>query len=509
MHHVGIRLVCVPRSHGDQGSEMDAIELRDLDIARRYIVEGLWLQRAVKPTAGTVRAALEWAMEVAASGQPLPPIGFIADVGHTAFGGEHRAKEPIPVPGWPPTLARQYEDYLLGKLDADLMFERASDALRKYADRDRTKGLAYIVNQIRERAVAQVARPQVAEELLGVLLPPAVIRGLLTTSPEEVLSVGWDGLMRDGPSPLLVRLYEQLVSAGRRLTEVLGREDVEALEDRSALGDMGQYVALRQIRQTTARLLSRLSARSIRPFDGRKEVPTRILDEDQYPVGGYTSIATKGSIESLLHSQLAYIEDADGPDLFDMKYARDELFYYSRDENQFLRRRRVFVFVLFPDLIAARFKDPDLPCQRIVMLLATIQALIVTLTELLSSDAIHFEVLFIQDVDRKPLADEARLEEFLLRVPIERKDGLVWHLRNREEVVQHLHQIAQQAQVHCLVVATEPFEMELDTVVITELVISGSRPQIGEGDGIVAPLDGEDAFDAWQETLLRILQLWI
>ena len=38
------------------------------------------------------------------------------------------------------------------------------------------------------------------------------------------------------------------------------------------------------------------------------EVPTRILDEDIYPVGGFTSLSNRGSIESLLHSQLAYME---------------------------------------------------------------------------------------------------------------------------------------------------------------------------------------------------------
>src|SRR6478672_10137525 len=84
------------------GGMMDPIELRDLDAARRYVLEGLWLQRAVKPTAATVRPILEWAMEVASGGHPLPPVGFVADVGHIAFGAdaEHRQKEPLQVPGW-------------------------------------------------------------------------------------------------------------------------------------------------------------------------------------------------------------------------------------------------------------------------------------------------------------------------------------------------------------------------------------------------------------------------
>ena len=147
----------------------------------------------------------------------------------------------------------------------------------------------------------------------------------------------------------------------------------------------------------------------MKPLVGRKEVPTRVHDEDQYPVGGYTSLSNRGSIESLLHSQLAYMED-ESPDLFDMKFVRDELFYYSRDENQFLRRRRAFVFVLFPDLLAARFKDPELPHQRIVMLQSAILALVRRLTEWLSTDAIRFEVLFVQDGEKKPLAEEATLD---------------------------------------------------------------------------------------------------
>src|SRR5262245_59038097 len=176
---------------------MDPIELRDLDTAKRFVVEGLWLQRAVKPFASTVRPTLEWAMEVASGGHPLPPVGFIADVGHVAFGAdaEHRAKDPLHVPGWPPAIARTYEDHVLGKFYADWMFERASDALRKYQGKDRTKGLAYVINQVRDRAGTG-----------GVMLPPAVIRGLLTANPDDVIRDGWDSLMRDGPLNIQLQL---------------------------------------------------------------------------------------------------------------------------------------------------------------------------------------------------------------------------------------------------------------------------------------------------------------
>src|SRR5947199_210934 len=163
---------------------MEPIELRDLDAARRFVAEGLWLQRAVKPSAATVKPVLDWAMEIASSGHPLPPVGFVADVGHVALGAdaEHRAKDAPHVPGWPPALGRTYEDHVLGKLYADWTFERASDALRRYQGKDRARGLAYLVTQLRTRA-----------GFGGVMLPPAVIRGLLAANSDEVLGAAWDG----------------------------------------------------------------------------------------------------------------------------------------------------------------------------------------------------------------------------------------------------------------------------------------------------------------------------
>src|SRR4051794_36271504 len=344
---------------------MNPHELRDLDAARQFVVQGLWLQRVTPPAAAGVRPALAWALEVAAGGQPLPPVGFVADLGHVLLGSDRDARphrDAAGQPGLPGGLARTYEDLVLGKVYADWTVERAGDALRRYQGRDRARGVAFVVNQFRERA-----------GFGGVLLSPAVLKALLDAPADEILSRGWDSLGR-GVQPLLVELYEGLIAAARRTAEVLGPEDVFELEHGTALHDLGQRLALRQVLQAANGLEAALPKHRVKPLARRMEVPTRILDEDTYPVGGFTSISTRGSVESLLHSQLAYMEpeDAERPDLFDIKFLRDELLYYSRDENQFLRRRRTFVFVLGPDLIATRFKDSDLPYQRGVLMLALV-----------------------------------------------------------------------------------------------------------------------------------------
>jgi hypothetical protein len=485
---------------------MEPVELRDLDAARRYVTEGLWLQRAVKPNAETVKNALEWAMEIAAGGHPLPPVGFVGDVGHIALGAdsEHRSKDALHIPAWPPALVRMYEDHVLGKLYADLLFERAGDALQKYHDKDRIKGLAYIVNQIQSRA-----------NIPGVHLSPAVIRGLLTANMQEVLAAAWERLEREGPDPLLIMMYERLVTAGRRWAETLVLADLIAIENRLVLGENAQNVGLDHINKAKQAFLELLPNRPVRPYPNRKEVPTRIHDVDQYPIGGYESIATKGSIESLLQSQLAYIEDEAGPepDLFDVKYARDELFYYSRDENQFLRRRRGFAFVLYPDLIALRFKDAELPYQRIVFLISAILAVAERLNVWLGkgserNDSLRFEFLFLQDGEKKPLEEEAKWLKFSLPDQI-KHHALVEHVAGAKQAVERLNRLAQDSQVHLLVAMTEPLELEMDNVMVTEVVVDGPVPKIGDGVGPVYALDGDDPLDVWQQTVRRILELWV
>src|SRR5207302_1473991 len=164
------------------------------------------------------------------------------------------------------------------------------------------------------------------------------------------------------------------------------------------------------------RLESYLPRYRVRPRAGRQEVPTRVLDEDTYPVGGFSSLSTRGTVESLLHSQLAYMERDDRPDLFDIKFLRDELLYYSRDENQFLRRRRTYVFAHFADLEEARAKDADVPWQRIVLTLGLTLAAVNKILDWLGEDALTFDFLFLDDANQpKALQAEEVVLHMVLR----------------------------------------------------------------------------------------------
>ena len=186
-------------------------ELREQAEARRFVLQSLWRQRVLPVRAANVPAILDVAIAAASEGDPLPPPGFLADVAHLVFhAATGFAAETIPIPHWSGGPARAYEDHVLGKLLADAAFERGGDALRQYAATDRSRGLAFLVQQMRRR----VGFP-------GVLLSPAVLKTLRDIPPQQLLAEGWDSLRSDGPMPLLTLLHDGLVAALRGAAEAI------------------------------------------------------------------------------------------------------------------------------------------------------------------------------------------------------------------------------------------------------------------------------------------------
>lgn len=478
---------------------MTVHELRNADDARRYLLQGLCLQRVRAPSASTMEAILHWALEVAAEGDPLPPIGFVADVGHLMFSdgaaGHPLARHPA-VLGFSATQLRAYEDYVLGKLYVDSSFERAADAVRHYQGRDRARGLRFMLDQFRQRA-----------GFGGVALNPAFIKSLQRSSPDDVLSESWQSLAEEGPMPLLVELYHDLISAVRNTGDVLGIEDIFELEHRTAVAEFSQRVALRQLLRAAADLEKTLPPRPSRIKARRHEIPTRILDEDSYPVGGFTSISNRGSVESLLHSQLAYMENetAERPDLFDIKFLRDELLYYSRDENQFLRRRHSFVFALDPVLAEARTKDAGLPWQRMILLLAVLLASVRRTIQWLSQESLQFQFAFLQRDDAPALDDEEELVRIVLREQI--ANGSVTVSRDPRRALEPLcARLARRSTCHCVFASTRERPLTVEGVLVTRLCLSRAEPRISLGDEPFESTPGETPLDAWRATLDLLLR---
>jgi hypothetical protein len=196
------------------------------------------------------------------------------------------------------------------------------------------------------------------------------------------------------------------------------------------------------------------------------------------------------------------------PDLFDIKFVRDELLYYSRDENQFLRRRRGFVVALMPDLVRARFKDVDLPTQRIVLALAVLVVLVRKLTEWLSADALAFEFLFVAEGDVQPLAQEEALLAMLFREPIANGTVRLVRVANVAAAAKVVAERARRSLCHALAVGAGETGLTGGGADAARLVINGPRPRLVAHDD--APVVAADeAWESWQQALERLLERWV
>ncbi len=484
--------------------------LRNPDDARTFLLQGLCLQRVLPRT--TFKEPLEWALELAAAGQPLPPLCLVADLGHLALGldaAAHDGREAPAVPGVPNELVRRYEDHVLGKVAADWTFARAGDALRRYHGRDRARGVAFLLDRFRARA-----------RVPGVELSPAVLKALLEIPAEEGLGLALESLQCDGLHPVLGELLRALLDGVLRMPpEVLDATDLFHLEHGTALQPPAQRLALDQVLRAARDFEEALPRHRPRPLAGRQEVPTRILDEDTYPVGGFSSLSTRGSIESLLHSQLAFMEKDERPDLFDVKYLRNELLYYSRDENQFLRRRRTFAFALSADLVQARFKDVGIAYQRIVLLLAVIAVIVGKLSDWLSTDALTFVIYFLPPEPppatarvpeiEEPLQEERNLLQTLFREEIANGTVELRRPASLAEVERELGLRARRSLCHCLAISAGGAGPRPDSTAVTRLEVKGPRPSLAAGDEPASSPEADTAADAWNAALRRLLQRWV
>jgi len=471
------------------------IELRDSDQARQFLLQGLWLSRLVPPTGESLESSLQLAAELLAVGDPLPPLGFLVDVGrlvseaaHTHSDAEAAALESA----LPHEVVQRYEDYVLGKLYADGGFERGATAICRYAEKDRLRGTAWLIGRFAQRA-----------GIGGVHLSPNVVRSLLTAPREETLAAGAESLRDDGLLPLLGESYRQLIERVRHLGDVLGAEDVFELEHGTVLVEFGQRLALRQTLQVAARLEAAIPQKPPHIVSRHRNVPTHLLDEDTYPVGGFSSISNTGTIESLLHSQLAYMEPdtRERPDLFDIKFLRGELLYYARDENEFLRRRRTILFLLSPDLAEARIKDVELPCQRIVLILASVLAVTRRLLSWLSDEALQIEVL-VPASDETALQDERELLEMALSDQI--ANGTVHvGIITPDRVAAHVQQSSRRSLTSTVDIAMRARKYLAGDETPIRLRVNQPAPRLQIGDE-TEQLEPDD-LSGWQSAVCRLM----
>ncbi len=357
-----------------------------------------------------------WLVAALGESLALPPAGAIADIGALLHGEQlltstAHVRRIVSDPRLEAAV-RRYEDTLLGRLSSDARVLAAADAIAKLPAELRAQGVGIFASTI----VARLGFDR------GVELQPGVVRALMARAG-EMRDQGF-AVLRDSASvrETLAMGYEGLARGAQQTQALVSDADVFVIENLHTLRNLTQRLAIVQVVQAQELFLEALPRRirSTRPMDGPS--PTAYEDQSEYPVGGFSSISTAGSIENLVASELIYMEprtssDDRSVDLFDMRYVEGELLYYTRDEAILLRQRRVVTFLLGDDLEVTRVKDKRLPWQRIVLLMGLMMAAIKKLTDDLGHEALQFRVVFVRGSANTPsaLKGEKDLCELALR----------------------------------------------------------------------------------------------
>ncbi|NVB40347.1 hypothetical protein G6O69_37345 [Pseudenhygromyxa sp. WMMC2535] len=392
-----------------------------------WAAAGLLLQRGASVDAELLALTAPWLDATTEVLALLPPLGVVADLGRllTRAPFDIARSEPVADPDLRAAIDA-YEEHLLGRLSADYRLELARDALLRLDENLRPAAIAVFVEQVLARVGGQ-----------GEFDSPgtAALRRVLHRHGVELVELGSAVLDDPQPDPLRAELaaaYASLARSARRHGALITDVELYTLENHSALRSPSARLAMAQIVEAAAAVERSLPVRVRRSDASRGRTPTRIEDESAYPIGGYASISTIGGIESLVSSELIYMDPPAAPDtarssvdLFDVRWAAGELLKYTRDESVHTRERRSVLLVLGPDLDLARVKDPQVPWQRLVVLLGGLVAGVRKLCAWLDEAELHLRFLLLPAppapgvAPGSPLAPDAALCRLILREYIE------------------------------------------------------------------------------------------
>ena len=320
----------------------------------------------------------------------------------------------------------------------------ASEGHVRWSSEVRSARFAY-ENEVLQRLLSEpafqdardlaVGHSEASEHLLGLLLGvlgpcwprralvnPAHTRSVLAPAPESdvgVFEAAHRALCEELGDPrwLLdqLRLLTETVELEVRLSQVLGPEDLFELRHAAVLRAPEMRLGCRQV-LALRRRLGRAGPRHLRPPPELPEADTPLTDLSTFPRGGFAELSRRGPPESLLPSELAFLDPSMRIDLFDLRFVEHELCYFARDSGQLRRRRRTVHLVC--DLGPLTWaKSAGYEAQFVVLCHAIFLRLVRDLRDLFSRDALRFRLWYLGDSTppgQVRMAQEAELMRLLL-----------------------------------------------------------------------------------------------
>jgi vWA domain found in the FtsH ternary systems/N-terminal helical region fused to the FtsH ternary system vWA domain len=473
------------RLHGNAEDYLAAA----LSVARLQALTPTWYEVGIR------------ALEAASVERPVQPAPTLAVDLAALMHGERLL--PVAPPAQAPVreALRAYEDHVLARLTADRRWTRLTEALAGAPRALRPAAVGMTV-------AALLQRLQVHG---GVGVPTGVVRRLVSRPIGEVLEQGRVALHQPALAARLASGLEALARAARRTRDLLTDAEVFTVENVAALKGLGARVALGQLAEVAQLVEEQLPRRLKGAASEDGDAPTALEEDSAFPVGGFASLATSGSLENLVTSELMYLDQgathADRPDLFDVRFVEGELLYYARDESVAVRRRRTVVVVLDASLVRARVLDPREPWQRLVWLLGCVAAMVRRLAEWQDTDALRFELVFVGALGQSVLGEERDVLGLLLREFRERGQLELLDADSAAQAVRRARATHRQRTRLLVFSVGAPAGLETEAGLDVAVDLAGPRPVLRwRGGPAAAPEPASDAAGAWVATTRRLLE---
>lgn len=467
--------------------------------AEAFLAGAVALARDAVPTATHFEFAVR-ALEAALAERPVIAAPTLAFDLAALLSGERLLPVALPAVDALKDALRQYEDHVLARLVSERRWTRLVEAVTSRPKELRAAAVGMTVAMVLQRV--KLAG--------GTGLSQGVVRRMAAKPPGEILDAGRAALHSPEVAARLADGLTLLAKAARRTRELLSDAEVFVVENLAALKGLGPRVALAQLAEVAQAVDEKLPSRLRGHVFEDGEAPTALEEDSAYPVGGFSSISTSGSLENLVTSELIYMEQGDvehlRPDLFDVRFVENELLYYARDESVAVRKRRALVLVFDASLAQARVLDGGESYQRLVWALGSVTALVRKLSQWLDTEALRFELVFPAQHGEQPLAEEQGVVELLLREFRERGQLDVLEADDTLSAVRRARDVHGGRARIMLFAAKLPSGLEGTAAPDALIDAGGPRPQVHWHDAVGA--QGEtpkDADEAWAATTRQLL----
>jgi hypothetical protein len=391
-----------------------------MDILRSQLTPALlaWIDRigCADPLPEALPASARWLLDRWGAGDDHLPLHLVHDLGHLLLRGrDFRFASTGALARWSGEARAErlaYEDKVLGRWALDPTVLDAHVAIAGMPAARRDTAVAHAVG-------LALAGPLLAAEDLA-RGNPAHLRAL---APELL------ALAAEEPEALHDRVGDewrawadaQHAACVRALPSgrLFRAEDLWEIAHLPELPSESARLALRTILGLAARVGPVSPSVALTLRHRSREVPVEAEEADQYPAGGFDAISTRGTFENLVRSEVAYVGEGSaergGVDLFDVRFAENELLFYTRDESPLLDARRDLTVVLHRPA-AQRHKHPSLEAQTLVLTEALALALQGDLLRVFGPAGSRCAVVWL--CDRPGDLDAAEEERALLSLPL-------------------------------------------------------------------------------------------